>query len=129
MIRIPTIFLTLTFLCILTGCTSVQTGAGGHWIGFTESGQASFYADKHQNRKTASGEIYKQELKTAAHKKLPLGSNVKVTNTNNGKSVIVKINDRGPYAKGRIIDLSKSAFTSIGNPSSGVINVKIEVVQ
>jgi rare lipoprotein A len=118
----------LTILFILTGCTTVKPSSSGHWIGFTESGQASFYSDKHQNRKTASGEIYRQELKTAAHKKLPLGSNVKVTNTNNGKSVIIKINDRGPFAKGRIIDLSKSAFNSIGNTSSGVINVKIEVV-
>ena len=119
----------LSFFCIFVGCTTVQPGAGANWIGFTQSGQASYYADKHQNRKTASGEVYKHNLKTAAHKKLPFGSYVKVTNLTNGKSVMVKINDRGPFAKGRIIDLSKSAFNSIGNTSSGIINVKIEVIR
>lgn len=119
----------LLFFCISVGCTTVQPGAGGNWIGFTESGQASYYADKHENRKTASGEVYKHNLKTAAHKKLPFGLYVKVTNIANGKSVIVKINDRGPFVKGRIIDLSKSAFRSIGNTSSGIINVRIEVIQ
>ncbi|AZG34400.1 septal ring lytic transglycosylase RlpA family protein [Shewanella psychromarinicola] len=119
----------LTFSCILAGCTSIQPSAGDNWIGFTESGQASFYADRYQNRKTASGDLYKHNQKTAAHRDLPFGSNVKVTNTNNGKSVIVKINDRGPFVKGRIIDLSKSAFSSIGNISNGVINVKIEIAR
>ena len=125
----PFIFLNLAFFCILTGCATVQPGTGGNWIGFTESGQASYYADKHQNRKTASGELYKHELKTAAHKRLPFGSKVKVTNVKSGKSVIVTINDRGPFVKGRIIDLSKSAFSSIGNTSSGLINVTIEVIR
>jgi rare lipoprotein A len=119
----------LLFFCISVGCTTVQSGAGGNWIGFSESGQASFYADKHHNRKTASGEVYKHNLKTAAHKKLPCVLYVKVTNIANGKSVIVKINDRGPFVKGRIIDLSKSAFSSIGNTSSGIINVHIEVIR
>jgi rare lipoprotein A len=119
----------LVFFSLLTGCSTVQHGAGGNWVGFTESGQASYYADEHQNRKTASGELYKHELKTAAHKKIPFGSNVKVTNVKNGKSVIVKINDRGPFVKGRIIDLSKSAFSTIGSTSSGLINVKIIVVR
>ncbi|GCF91195.1 RplA family protein [Shewanella sp. M-Br] len=107
----------------------MQTGENGNWVGFTESGQASFYGDKHQNKQTASGEFYKHKLKTAAHKKLPFGSSVKVTNVDNGKSVIVKINDRGPFVRGRIIDLSKSAFSSIGNTSSGLIDVKIEVIK
>lgn len=119
----------LALLSFLAGCSSMQTGENGNWVGFTESGQASFYGDKHQNRKTASGELYQHKLKTAAHKKLPFGSNVKVTNVDNGKSVIVKINDRGPFVRGRIIDLSKSAFSSIGNTSSGLIDVKIEVIK
>ncbi len=117
------------FLMALSGCSSIPTGGRDNWIGHTESGEASFYADKFQNRKTASGERYNHSLKTAAHNKIPLGSSVKVTNKNNGKSVVVKVNDRGPFAKGRVIDLSKSAFNSISNPSSGVINVSIEVVQ
>ena len=121
-------FVVLGFLWSLAACSTVPPGAGGKWIGFTESGQASFYADQHQNRKTASGETYKHELKTAAHKKLPFGSYVRATNLETGKSVVVKINDRGPFSKGRIIDLSKSAFSAIGNTSSGLIKVKIEVV-
>ena len=121
--------LIFAFLLALSGCSSIPSGGRDNWIGHTESGEASFYADKFQNRKTASGERYNHSLKTAAHNKIPFGSSVKVTNRNNGKSVVVKVNDRGPFAKDRVIDLSKSAFSSIGNPSSGVINVCIEVVQ
>ena len=66
---------------------------------------------------------------TAAHKKLPFGTKVKVTNIKNGKSVIVKINDRGPFVKGRIIDLTRSAFNSIGDLNSGIISVEIEVIK
>lgn len=117
------------FFLVAVGCSTVQSGKNGNWLGFTESGTASFYGDKHQNRKTANGELYKHNLKTAAHKKIPFGSNVKVTNINNGKSVVVRINDRGPFIKGRIIDLSKLAFSTIGNTSSGLINVKIEVIR
>lgn len=121
--------LTIFLLALaVASCSSVPTG-GRNWIGYTAAGQASFYADKFQNRRTASGEPYKHNLNTAAHKYLPFGSSVKVTNRNNGKSVVVKINDRGPFVKGRIIDLSRSAFSRIGDPSSGVINVKIEVLR
>lgn len=89
---------------------------------------ASFYGDEYVNRQTASGERYQHALKTAAHKTLPFGSVVRVTSSDNGKSVVVKINDRGPFVKGRIIDLSKSAFNAIGNSTSGLIHVDIEVI-
>ncbi|MGE4544482.1 MAG: septal ring lytic transglycosylase RlpA family protein [Pedobacter sp.] len=125
LVKISALFL----LLYVSGCSSVRPGSGGNWIGYTETGQASYYADKHQNRRTASGALYKHELKTAAHKELPFGLKVKVTNINNGKSVIVEINDRGPFVKGRIVDLSKSAFSSIDSLSSGLISVKIEVVR
>ncbi|MGP1665771.1 MAG: septal ring lytic transglycosylase RlpA family protein [Rhodanobacter sp.] len=118
-----------TFILFVTACSTTQPKSGGSWAGYTESGQASYYADKYENRKTANGELYKHNLKTAAHKKLPFGTKVKVTNVANGKSVVVKINDRGPFVKGRIIDLSKSAFSSIGKTSLGAIKVKIEVVK
>ncbi|WP_373081773.1 septal ring lytic transglycosylase RlpA family protein, partial [Zhongshania sp.] len=94
-----------------------------------ESGLASYYGDRHHNQKTASGERYRHELKTAAHRTLPLGSVVKVTNQKTGQSIEVKINDRGPFVRGRIIDLSKSAFTAIGNTSSGLIKVDIQVIE
>ena len=119
----------LIFTILLFGCSSIQHQSRVDWIGYTESGKASFYADKHQLKKTASGELYNRDLKTAAHKSIPFGSTVKVTNVRNRKSVVVKINDRGPFVKGRIIDLSKSAFSRIGKLSSGIINVRIEVLK
>jgi len=125
----PLRLLSLVIFFCLAGCSTVKHAAGDDWIGFKETGQASYYADKHLNRKTASGEIYRHELKTAAHKELPFGATVKVTNLANGKSVIVKINDRGPFVEGRIIDLSKSAFGSIASTASGVITVTIEVIR
>ena len=94
----------------LMACSSVPAKSPDKWLGFTQTGKASFYAMKYQFRKTASGETFNQLEKTAAHKKLPFGTRVKVTNTKNGRSIVVKINDRGPFVKGRIIDLSKSAF-------------------
>lgn len=113
---------------ILTACSSVQSNKNKNWLGYTQTGIASYYADKHQNQKTASGEIYQHKLKTAAHKTLPFGANVKVVNIENNKSIVVKINDRGPFRKGRIIDLSKSAFMEISDTNAGLMQVKIEVV-
>ena len=113
---------------LLTACSSMQSNKNKNWLDYTQTGMASYYADKHQNQKTANGDIYQHSLKTAAHQILPFGTNVKVTNVANGKSVQVKINDRGPFRKGRIIDLSKSAFTEIGELNQGVLKVRIEVV-
>ncbi len=122
-----TVYLCIT-LCLIS-CSSVQFRSDPKWIGYTESGKASFYAIKYQFRKTASGERFNQFSLTAAHKTLPFGTKVKVTNLKNRKSVTVKINDRGPFVEGRVIDLTRSAFKKIGNTESGVINVKIEVIE
>ncbi|WP_279296586.1 septal ring lytic transglycosylase RlpA family protein [Paraflavisolibacter caeni] len=92
----------------------------------TQTGKASFYADKFNGRKTANGEIFSNSELTAAHKTLPFGTRVKVTNLNNGKSVKVRINDRGPYVAGRMIDLSKAAAKKIEIVNAGVGNVKIK---
>lgn len=113
---------------LLSGCSGTPGKIDAAKKGYKETGKASFYAMKYQFRKTASGETFDQSTYTAAHNKLPFGTKVKVTNVKNGKSVIVRINDRGPFVKGRIIDLSRSAFSKIGNTSAGVIDVKIEVV-
>ena len=119
----------LVYLALLSfGCSGITSKNDVPKTGYNETGKASFYAMKFQSRKTASGERFDQSANTAAHKKLPFGTKVKVTNVKNGKSVIVRINDRGPFVRGRIIDLSRSAFSSIGNTSTGVIDVKIEVV-
>ncbi len=94
-----------------------------------EIGKASFYADRFTGRKTASGEIYQPHLLTAAHKTLPFGTLVKVTCKESQKSVVVKINDRGPFTRHRIIDLSKSAFQAINTLNKGEITVEVEVVE
>jgi rare lipoprotein A len=74
-----------------------------------EEGMASYYADALQGRRTASGELFDMHALTAAHRTLPFGTRVEVTNLENGRSVVVRINDRGPYAEGRVIDLSQAA--------------------
>ena len=126
--RLVYIFVIIVSLAFIN-CAKTSTKSSPEWVGHQESGKASYYAMKYQNRKTASGERFNQWSKTAAHKKLPFGTMVKVTNIKNGKSVVVKINDRGPFVKGRIVDLSGSAFSSIANFDAGVINVKIERVK
>ena len=92
------------------------------------SGIVSWYADKFHGKKTSSGEAYDKNEYTAAHKSLPFGTKVKVTNQNNGKSVVVKINDRGPHTKNRLMDLSRAAFTEIGSINAGILNVDMEVI-
>lgn len=91
-------------------------------------GKASFYADKFEGRTTASGEKYWHSKLTAAHKNLSFNTQVRVTNLSNNKSVIVRINDRGPFVKDRIIDLSKSAAKQLDFIKDGVCDVKIEIV-
>lgn len=92
----------------------------------TRTGKASYYSDGLSGSKTANGERYKPTEYTAAHKKLPFGTKVTVTNTSNGKSVTVRINDRGPFVAGRIIDLSKVAAKDLGMINAGVVKVKIK---
>lgn len=94
----------------------------------TQSGKASFYADKFEGAMTASGEKYKHSKKTGAHKTLPFGTKVRVTNLENNKTVEVVINDRGPYVEGRIIDLSKSAAEELDYINKGIAEVKLEVI-
>jgi len=117
-------FFALLALLLVSGCGGIaNTGSS-----YTETGGASFYAMKYQSRLTANGERFDQAAMTAAHKKLPFGTRIKVTNVENGKSVIVRVNDRGPFVEGRVVDLSRSAFSQIGNTGAGVIHVVIEVV-
>lgn len=94
----------------------------------TQTGKASFYADKFEGSPTASGEKYRHAKLTAAHKTLPFGTKVRVTNIANNQSVDVVVNDRGPYVDGRVIDLSKSAAEKLGFINQGLAEVKIEVI-
>ncbi|MGD1857833.1 MAG: septal ring lytic transglycosylase RlpA family protein [Leptolyngbyaceae cyanobacterium] len=93
------------------------------------SGMASWYGPGFHGRTSASGEAFNQYAMTAAHRTLPFGTQVRVTNLNNGRQVVVRINDRGPYSHGRIIDLSAGAAGAIGLRSAGVGPVQVEVLQ
>jgi rare lipoprotein A len=97
---------------------------------FKTKAHASYYADKFNGRKTASGTRFNNNKYTAAHRKLPFGTKLKVTNEANGKWLIVEVTDRGPFSRGRELDLTKRAFMDIAsNKNSGVIIVKIEIVE
>ncbi|MEV5826547.1 septal ring lytic transglycosylase RlpA family protein [Spirillospora sp. NPDC052242] len=102
-------------------------GSGGSGKKVLDSGscKASFYGE---GQMTASGERFDPGELTAAHKTLPFGSKVRVTNKSNGESVVVRINDRGPYAGGRCLDLSEAAMKDIGGTSAGVVSVRYEVL-
>ncbi len=92
-------------------------------------GQASYYASQFVGRRTASGETYRHEALTAAHRSAPFGSRIKVTNLANNRDVIVRVNDRGPWHGGRIIDLSYAAAKQIGLDKSGTAKVSLTMVR
>jgi rare lipoprotein A len=132
----PASRLVLTTVCLLalTGCASGRNGATN---GASTSrrpaagasvGVASYYASKFQGRPTASGERFDNGKLTAAHRTLPFGTRVRVTNLDNGRSVTVRVNDRGPFVKGRIIDLSAAAAKGIDMLHAGVARVRVEPV-
>jgi rare lipoprotein A len=91
-------------------------------------GLAAHYSNRLEGRKTASGQIFRQSKLTAAHQTLPFGTKVKVTNTNNGRSVVVVINDRGPTQAGRVIDLTRAAAGKLAMLRAGLVPVKLEIV-
>lgn len=90
---------------------------------------ASYYHDKFNGRRTASGEIFSNKDFTAAHRTLRFGTKVKVTNLRNGESVVVRINDRGPFHSSRALDLTKAAFDEIGNLNKGTMPIEYEIVE
>ncbi len=111
------LFFTLLFISfVIAAFAQIQTG------------KASFYSDKFEGRPTASGEKYRHNKLTGAHKTLPFGTKVRITNVSNNESVEVVINDRGPYLDDRIIDLSKAAAEKLGFVNQGLAEVKLEVI-
>lgn len=93
-------------------------------------GTASWYGHPYHGRKTASGEVYNMNSLTAAHRTYKFGTKVEVTNVSNNKNVIVKINDRGPFIKGKDLDLSKAAFIKLaGSTSKGILKIKYKIVE
>ena len=120
------------FLSCLCGCCVTSSRPSSYSPDYyhrTYVGIASWYGPKFHGRKTASGEKFNMYKLTAAHNFLPFGTIVRVVNLANGRSVIVRINDRGPFKKGRIIDLSYAAAKRIGIISKGTEKVKIEVIR
>jgi rare lipoprotein A len=110
------------------GCAALNHRTVARGYTGPSDGLASYYADRFEGRATASGEIFHSSALTAAHRTLPFGTKVRVTNLNNNKSVTVKINDRGPFVRGRVIDLSPAAARRIDLTATGVAPVKLEVV-
>ena len=122
----------LVCLLLATGCaTGRPTPTRGDIAvlnGASGSGQASWYGRPHHGRRTSSGEIYDMNKLTAAHRTLPLGTRVLVTNLDNGRTVEVRINDRGPFRKNRVLDLSYAAARQLGAVGEGVIPVTLKIV-
>jgi rare lipoprotein A len=136
----------LALAAALAACSAPSPGAGtglalarpilpseeprlypGRVPSFLQVGVASWYGDHFKRRPTASGEPFDPKDITAAHRTLPLGTMARVTNLANGRSILVRINDRGPYAQGRIIDLSRNAAKQLGMKQDGVAQVRVEV--
>jgi rare lipoprotein A len=112
-------------------CTSAATAGGKRTSSKKqlERGKATWYGGKFQGRKTASGERFDKRALTAAHRTLPFGSTVRVTNLANKRSVVVRVNDRGPYGKGRIIDVSEAAARKLKMIRAGVVPVTVEIIK
>ncbi|OEC47283.1 hypothetical protein A7D27_02065 [Pseudomonas sp. 1D4] len=113
--------LALLAACSTPGFFSAETGGT-----YREDGEASYYGARHHGKRTASGERFDQNALTAAHRTLPFGTRVKVTNLNNDRSVVVRINDRGPHVRGRLIDLSRRAAEALDMLRSGVAPVRVQ---
>lgn len=124
--------------CLTVGMAAVAAGCAGNPApstmtvverGWKQVGDASWYGPGFHGNRTASGEVYDMEAMTAAHRRLPFGARVQVVNLDNGRQTQVTINDRGPFARGRIIDLSRAAAREIGMLGSGTARVRIEVIE
>ena len=109
-------------LSLLTGCASHDVDPRG----YDKTGTASYYGARHHGKRTASGEPFDQNALTAAHPALPFGTRVLVTNLSNDKSVVVRINDRGPHTRSRLIDLSRQAARQLDMLRSGTAKVRIQ---
>jgi len=113
---------------VVSGCAGLTKGQADLDIGMKERGIASWYGDDFHGWVTASGEIYDMHTLTAAHRTLPLGTIVRVTNVVNGRNVVIRINDRGPYVNGRILDLSYAAAKRLDMLHDGISAIQLEVV-
>ena len=125
--KVTGLLLMIAFFSLLTSCSSTKNASGKT---YKKNAEVSYYADKFNGNKTASGEKFSNSNLTAAHRTLAFGTKLKVTNTANNKSIIVKVNDRGPQKKSRELDLSKRAFMEItDNKNHGTLKVDIEIIK
>lgn len=120
----------VAFACVaLFACSAPPTpSVGGEPEPAHQTGRASWYSDALHGRSTASGEPYDREALTAAHRELPFGTRVRVTRANDRRSVVVRINDRGPFVAGRVIDLSRRAAEELDMIEDGVVDVELVIV-
>jgi rare lipoprotein A len=123
----------LSLLALLAGCstavvTTPPTPAAPPAAGNEEVGFASWYGAQHQGKRTASGEVYDMNLLTAAHRTLPFGTRLLVTNRDTSQSAEVRVNDRGPFVKGRILDVSYAAARQLGAVGAGIFPVRLRVI-
>lgn len=113
----------------LSGCAATRPPGPADPRLDAQTGVASYYADRFHGRRTASGERFDQSELTAAHRTLPFGTRVRVTNLANGRDVVVTINDRGPHRRGRVLDVSKAAARALGFVGAGLARVRLEVLR
>jgi len=125
----------LAFVVLVASCSRARSpgpeslSRGPRKAGREEIGYASFYAGRHHGKPTASGEAFDKNALTAAHRSLPFGTRLEVTNLENDRSVVVRVNDRGPFVRGRIVDLSLAAAKAVGMTKDGVTRVRLRSLQ
>jgi rare lipoprotein A len=117
------------FACVVIAMTALTALASGQTVGETETGLAAVYSDALDGNVTASGQLYDKSKLTAAHKTLPYGTKIKVTNPKNNRSVVLRVNDRGPVQAGRILDISPAAAARLGFSSKVMREVTLEIVE
>jgi rare lipoprotein A len=129
--RLATLIVAVAFAAVLLAVPSPgpqvpsEVNAAPRW---TQDGKVSWYGPGFHGRQTANGEIFDTNDMTMAHRSLAFGSKVRVTNLDNGRSIVVRVNDRGPYVGGRIADLSHAAAARLGFVEDGVVHARIEVI-
>jgi len=120
------VLIAAVFLVLLAGCANQSRDIDPH--GYDQQGVASYYGARHHGKRTASGERFDQHALTAAHRQLPFGTRVRVTNLSNDRQVVLTINDRGPHTRSRLIDVSHEAAEQLGMLGSGVSKVRVQAL-
>jgi rare lipoprotein A len=131
MMRPWPLLLLLIALCLVPACASTRPVRPQAVLpdGFIQEGIASYYGSDHHGRRTASGTVFNEHQLTAAHRTLPFGTQVRVTNLDNGRHIVLVVTDRGPFRKGRVIDVTSRAARDLGFLRAGVARVRVEAIR